>query len=152
MLWSVCLCFHLVANLFDSLHPKVLHRDPFRIFADPPPLWDLVDPERLSPLPATRQTAALHNGLHLGTGHTPRGKKTLYIPQGNRTLCVKTLTSQWMCTNQCHWGAVTGQEVSSPCWQVVSLSGTRSASSSPHRSVCRSHRHCRCLHTEQLHT
>lgn len=73
----VCLGFYLIANLLDGLHPEVLHCDPFGIFADPPPLWDLVDPKRFPPFSAAGQTAALHNGLHLGTGHTPREKATL---------------------------------------------------------------------------
>lgn len=150
MLWCVCLGFHLVANLLDGLHPEVLHRDPFGIFADPPPLWDLVDPEGLPPFPAAGQTAALHNGLHLDTGHTPE-KSPLNIPQGNGTLHTESRKVSGCALVTVHWGVVMDRDVNSLCWQVVSLSGTRSASSSPHRSVCRSHRHCRCLHTEQTH-
>lgn len=104
---AVCLGFHLVANLLDSLHPEVLHRDPFGIFADPPPLWDLVDPERLPPFPAAGQTAALHNGLHLDTGHTP-GVSPLNIPQRNLTLHTESPTSQWMCSDHCPLGGGDG--------------------------------------------
>lgn len=97
MSWFVHLACHLVANLLDGLHSKVLHRDPFGIFADPPPLRDLVDPERLPPLPAAGQTAALHNGLHLRTGHTPRVKRPLYIPQERQTLTSQRMGSgDWL--------------------------------------------------------
>lgn len=76
LLCSVCLGLNLVADLLDGLHSEVLHCHPFGIFADPPPLRDLVDPERLPPFTAAGQTAALHDGLHLDTGHTHREKPT----------------------------------------------------------------------------
>lgn len=75
---------HLIADLLDSLHAEVLHGDPFGVFADPPPLWDLVDSERLTPLPAAGQTAALYDGLHLDPSHTQR-ECPLKTPQ-KRTL------------------------------------------------------------------
>lgn len=55
----------LVADLFDGLHAQVFNGDPFGVFADPPPLRDLIDSERLPPLPTTGQTTTLHYGLNL---------------------------------------------------------------------------------------
>ena len=60
-----CCVTNLVADLFDRLHAEILHGDPFRIFADPPPLRDLIDSQRLPPLPTAGQTTALHYRLHL---------------------------------------------------------------------------------------
>lgn len=60
----------LVADLLDSLHAEVFHGDLFGVFADPPPLGDLIDSERLPPLPTAGQTTTLDDGLHLDIGDT----------------------------------------------------------------------------------
>ncbi len=71
----VCVCTDLITDLFDSLHAEVFHSDPFGVFADPSPLRDLIDSERLPPLPTAGQAAALHYGLHLKTGERGRQVK-----------------------------------------------------------------------------
>ena len=58
---------HLVADLFDCLHAQVFYGDSLGVFADPSSLWDLVNSERLSPLPTAGQTTPLHYGLDLQT-------------------------------------------------------------------------------------
>lgn len=57
----------LIADLFDGLHAEVFDGDAFGVFADPPPLGDLIDSERLPSLPTAGQTTALHYRLHLET-------------------------------------------------------------------------------------
>ena len=62
----VCVCdSDLIADLFDRLHAEVFHGDPLGVLADPPPLRDLIDSERLPPLPTAGQSTALHYGLYL---------------------------------------------------------------------------------------
>ncbi|TNN64296.1 hypothetical protein EYF80_025547 [Liparis tanakae] len=65
---------------------QVLHGDPLGVFADPPPLGDLVDPERLPPLPTAGETTALHDGAHLGQEAGGREEISLQLSSQER-LC-----------------------------------------------------------------
>ena len=85
----VCVRGDLVADLLDGLQAQVVHGEPSGVFADPPPLGDLVDLQRLPPLAAAGQAAALHDGLHLHTGEGVRpggGGRSLQVPLGVCTL------------------------------------------------------------------